>query len=268
MRNWATDFMSIQLWGNINVALVFGLLQFLTTFLLAWLYSRYSTSCRLDDRRGDAIRAAVRYDECRALLSLDSRARCRGRPGRRRAGLRFVCGIYARTDVDRGVWKAPANEVVRLAVGLATAVTKQQQDVLNPLGITAFDLSGPGHAGLGRPDTEFDSEWTYVSQRRYFQHLGRSIERGIAWAAFAPNGPSLWAALTASVENFLTLQWRNGALVGTEAGDAFFVRCDRTTMTQNDLDNGRVVILIGLALLKPAEFVIFRIGVVTEARDG
>ena len=105
-----------------------------------------------------------------------------------------------------------------------------------------------------------DPEWQYVSIRRLAAFIERSIDHGLQWVVFEPNNEQLWARVREQVEEFLTTLWRNGRLVGTKAEDAFFVRCDRTTMTEDDIVNGRLVVLIGFAPLRPAEFVIFRIG--------
>jgi phage tail sheath protein FI len=105
-----------------------------------------------------------------------------------------------------------------------------------------------------------DPEWKYVSLRRFLVYLEHSIDEGTQWAVFEPNGEPLWADVRRTVTDFLYDEWRDGSLQGDRAEQAFFVRCDRTTMTQNDLDNGRLICLIGVAPVKPAEFVIFRIG--------
>ena len=105
-----------------------------------------------------------------------------------------------------------------------------------------------------------DPDWRYVNVRRYFMFLEHSIDNSTQWVVFEPNGEALWANVTATVSDFLYSEWRNGHLLGSKPDQAYFVRCDRTTMTQNDLDNGRLVCLVGVAPLKPAEFVIFRIG--------
>ncbi len=179
----------------------------------------------------------------------------------------FVAGIYARNDVDRGVWKAPANEVVRLALGFETLVNKGQQEVLNPEGINCFRFfEGRGMRLWGARTISSDPEWKYVNVRRYFAYLERSIDKGTQWAVFEPNGEQLWANVRRTIEDFLLNEWQNGALLGDKPEKAFFVRCDRSTMTQNDLDNGRLICLIGVAPLKPAEFVIFRIGQWTADR--
>lgn len=179
----------------------------------------------------------------------------------------FVAGIYARNDIDRGVYKAPANEVVRLALGFETLLNKGQQEVLNPEGVNCFRFfEGRGMRLWGARTISSDPEWKYVNVRRYFAYLERSIDKGTQWAVFEPNGEQLWANVRRTIEDFLLNEFQNGALLGDKPEKAFFVRCDRSTMTQNDLDNGRLVCLIGVAPLKPAEFVIFRIGQWTADR--
>lgn len=179
----------------------------------------------------------------------------------------FVAGIYARNDVNRAVYKAPANEVVTLALGFETMLNKSQQEVLNPDGVNCFRFfEGRGYRLWGARTISSDPEWKYVNLRRYFAYLGRSIDRGTQWAVFEPNGELLWANVRRTIEDFLLNEWQNGALLGDKPEKAFFVKCDRSTMTQNDLDNGRLICLIGVAPLKPAEFVIFRIGQWTADR--
>lgn len=173
----------------------------------------------------------------------------------------FVAGIYARNDTERAVYKAPANEVVRGAIGFETLINTAQQEVLNPEGINCFRFfEGRGNRLWGARTISSDPEWKYVNLRRYFAYLERSIDKGTQWAVFEPNGEALWANVRATVRDFLVNEWANGALLGDKPEKAFFVRCDRSTMTQNDLDNGRLVCLIGVAPLRPAEFVIFRVG--------
>jgi phage tail sheath protein FI len=181
----------------------------------------------------------------------------------------FMAGIYARTDVNRGVWKAPANEVVRGALRFEREINDAQQAVLNPEGINCLrSFYGQGNKVWGARTTSSDPEWKYVNVRRYFIYLEHSIDRSTQWAVFEPNGEQLWANITEAVSAFLFNEWRSGALLGSKPEAAFFVRCGRSTMTQNDLDNGRLICLIGVAPLKPAEFVIFRIGQMTaDARS-
>jgi len=179
----------------------------------------------------------------------------------------FVAGIYARNDVERAVYKAPANEVVRLAIGFEKTLNKAQQEVLNPEGINCFRFfEGRGFRLWGARTTSSDPEWKYVNLRRCFAYLERSVDRGTQWAVFEPNGEALWANVRLTVQDFLYNEWVSGALLGEKPEKAYFVRCDRSTMTQNDLDNGRLVCLVGVAVVKPAEFVIFRIGQWTADR--
>lgn len=173
----------------------------------------------------------------------------------------FIAGIYARTDVERGVHKAPANTPVLGALRFTQNINKFQQELLNPKGINALrSFSGRGHQVWGGRTLSSDPEWKYVNVRRYFLYLERSIEKSTQWAVFEPNGERLWANLVTTVESFLFNEWKNGRLLGAQPAAAYFVRCDRTTMSQNDLDNGRLVCEVGVAALTPAEFVIFRIG--------
>jgi uncharacterized protein len=179
----------------------------------------------------------------------------------------FVAGIYARNDVNRAVYKAPANEVVNLAIGFEALLNKSQQDVLNPEGINCFRyFEGRGFRLWGARTASSDPEWKYVNLRRYFAYLERSIDKGTQWAVFEPNGTQLWANVRRTIEDFMFNEWQMGALLGDKPDKAFFVRCDRSTMTQNDLDNGRLVCLVGVAPLRPAEFVIFRVGQWTADR--
>jgi uncharacterized protein len=179
----------------------------------------------------------------------------------------FVAGIYARNDVNRAVYKAPANEVVNLALGFERFLNKSQQEVLNPEGINCFRyFEGRGMRLWGARTISSDPEWKYVSLRRYFAFVERSIDKGTQWAVFEPNGPVLWANVRRTIEDFLRQQWETGALLGDKAEKAFFVKCDRSSMSQNDLDNGRLICLVGLAVVNPAEFVIFRIGQWTADR--
>ncbi|MGC1494442.1 MAG: phage tail sheath subtilisin-like domain-containing protein [Sulfitobacter sp.] len=172
-----------------------------------------------------------------------------------------VCGIYARNDQLRGVHKTPANEVIRSAIGFETDYNQAQQGVLNPLGINCLrTLKGRGHRIYGGRLATSDREVLYVSDRRYLNFIKRSLYESMQWAVFEPNGPDLWTNVREAVASFLYNQWFNGALFGATPGEAFFVICDRSVMTQADLDNGRMVCQVGLALLKPAEFVIFNIG--------
>jgi hypothetical protein len=173
----------------------------------------------------------------------------------------YIAGIYARNDEQRGVAKAPANEVVLGASRFERNITFAEQGLLNPLGINCLRyFPNRGYRLWGARTATSDSEFMYVNVRRYLIYLEHSIDNSTQWAVFENNGPALWARVKESIDSFLYNEWREGSLLGDSAAQAYFVRCDRTTMTQNDLDNGRMICLIGVALLKPAEFVIFRIG--------
>jgi phage tail sheath protein FI len=172
-----------------------------------------------------------------------------------------VAGIYARADTRRGVHKAPANEVVKGVSDIAVGVTAAQQEVLNPRGINCIrHFAGRGIRVWGARTTSSDPNFKYVSIRRFLIFLEESIERGTRWAVFEANNRGLWTRVRNAVDQFLLNEWRAGALLGARSGEAFYVRCDETTMTQADIDNGRLIMLVGVAVLKPAEFVIFRIG--------
>jgi len=178
----------------------------------------------------------------------------------------YVAGVFARTDIERGVHKAPANEVVLGVEQFVTNVTFDRQSVLNPEGVNALRFfEGRAYRVWGARTMSSDPEWRYVNVRRLFNFLEHSIDRSTQWAVFEPNNERLWGSIRQSIEDFLLTVWRTGALMGTRPEDAFFVRCDRTTMTQNDLDNGRLICLIGVAPTYPAEFVIFRIGQMTAS---
>ncbi|ESQ15770.1 MAG TPA: phage tail sheath family protein [Chromatiaceae bacterium] len=173
----------------------------------------------------------------------------------------FVTGIFARNDIERGVHKAPANEVLRLAKSLQININTSQQEVLNPDGVNVIRFfEGRGFRLWGARTTTSDPEWKYMNVRRYFAYLERSIEKGTQWAVFENNGRTLWSNVRSTIEDFLFNEWKEDHLAGATPEQAFFVRCDRSTMTQNDIDNGRMICLIGVAPLRPAEFVIFRIG--------
>lgn len=178
-----------------------------------------------------------------------------------------IAGIYARADRERGVHKAPANEpVLGLSEDgqpLARLITEREQTVLNANGVNVirdFRTAGRGIMVWGARTMSADPEWRYVNVRRLFIYLERSIDLGTKWVVFEPNSEPTWAAVRLSIQAFLLAEWRKGVLVGAKPDEAFFVRCDRTTMTQADVDSGRLVCEIGVAPVKPAEFVIFRIG--------
>jgi phage tail sheath protein FI len=187
-----------------------------------------------------------------------------------------IAGIYARSDIERGVHKAPANEVIRglyldpsdPAAGLTVNINKGQQDILNPRGVNVLrNFPGRGNLVWGARTTTLDPDWKYINVRRLFIFVEESIDEATQWVVFEPNDEPLWARVRRSVGDFLTRLWMDGMLQGRTKEEAYFVKCDRTTMTQADIDNGRLIMLIGIAPVKPAEFVIFRIGQWTGGSD-
>jgi phage tail sheath protein FI len=171
-----------------------------------------------------------------------------------------VLGLYARTDDAVGVFKSPANDTLRGALDLEFVITDGDQDQLNPRGANAIrNFPGRGILVWGARTMTANSLWKYISVRRLFIFLERSIYEGTQWVVFEPNDQRLWARVTDSIRLFLRTQWRAGALFGAREQDAFFVTCDQTTMTQDDILNGRLICEIGIAPVRPAEFVIFRI---------
>lgn len=171
-----------------------------------------------------------------------------------------MIGIYARSDNTRGVHKAPANEVVRSCVGLDVQFNKGEQDLLNPKGVNLIRaFPGMGIRVWGARTASSDGSWKYINVRRLFIFIEESIKANTNWAVFEPNDEVLWVRVQRTIEVFLTNLWRNGSLAGTSPGEAFFVNIGRSTMSQDDIDNGRLICVIGVAPVKPAEFVIFRI---------
>ena len=172
-----------------------------------------------------------------------------------------VLGVYARTDNDRGVHKAPANEIVRGALGLRYQVSRGEQDILNPRGINCIRLmQGGGIRIWGARTLSSDPSWRYINVRRLFIMVETSIERATQWVVFEPNDFRLWKRVARTISSFLTLVWRQGALMGETPEKAFYVKCDEETNPPEVVDVGQLIVEIGLAPVKPAEFVIFRIG--------
>jgi uncharacterized protein len=171
-----------------------------------------------------------------------------------------VLGVYARTDTERGVFKAPANEVIRGALDVRFGIDETTQATLNPRGVNVIrSFPERGIRVWGARTLSSDGLWKYVSVRRLFIFLERSIYEGTQWVVFEPNDDRLWARVKDTVRLFLRSQWRAGALLGQTEDEAFFITCDRTTMTQDDILNGRLICHIGVAPVRPAEFVIFRL---------
>lgn len=171
-----------------------------------------------------------------------------------------MLGIYARSDNTRGVHKAPANEVVRACVGLDVQFNKGEQDILNPKGVNLIRaFPGQGIRVWGARTATSNASWKYINVRRLFIFIEESIKANTNWAVFEPNDEQLWVRVKRTIDVFLTGMWRNGSLAGSSASEAFFVDIGRSTMSQDDIDNGRLVCVIGVAPVKPAEFVIFRL---------
>ena len=171
-----------------------------------------------------------------------------------------MAGIYARSDTERGVHKAPANEVVRGAIGLALQITKSEQDSLNPIGVNCIRaFPGRGIRVWGARTISSDPAWRYINVRRLFNYVEESIELGTQWVVFEPNDVDLWERVKRDITAFLTRVWRDGALFGTTPEEAFYVKCDEELNPPEVRDAGMLIIEIGLAPVKPAEFVVFRI---------
>lgn len=172
-----------------------------------------------------------------------------------------VAGVYARVDVSRGVHKAPANELVMGAGNLARHITPDEQAELNSSGINCIRyFPSRGIRLWGARTLDPDSPWRYVNVRRLFNYVEESIGLGTSWAVFEPNDPTLWANIKRDVGHFLMRLWRDGALMGRSPEQAFYVQCDEQTNPPESISAGLVVAQIGLAPVKPAEFIIFRIG--------
>lgn len=172
-----------------------------------------------------------------------------------------IAGVYARVDAQRGVHKAPANEVVLGAIGLETALTRAKQDGLNPQGVNCIrNLNGNITVWGARTwGGDANGEFKYINIRRLFNYLRESIDEGTQWVVFEPNSPELWARVNRSVTAFLTMVWRSGALFGATPQEAFFVQCDEETNPPEVRDAGQLIVKIGVAVVKPAEFVIFEL---------
>jgi phage tail sheath protein FI len=171
-----------------------------------------------------------------------------------------MAGVWARTDATRGVHKAPANETVRGAVALQTQLTKAEQELLNPIGVNCIrSFTGRGIRVWGARTLSSDPAWRYLNVRRLFNYLEESILDGTQWVVFEPNDDALWARIRRTIAAFLVMEWRKGALFGLTPDEAFYVKCDRETNPAEGIDLGQVVCEVGIAPVKPAEFVIFRL---------
>jgi phage tail sheath protein FI len=203
----------------------------------------------------DSTRAAVYYPwiEIADMTGNNGRTRLVPPSG-------HMAGVYARTDATRGVHKAPANEIVRGVLGLEVVVTKGEHDLLNPIGINVIrTFPGRGIRVWGARTLTSDPAWRYINVRRLFSMIEHSLENGTQWVVFEPNDPFLWGRVRRDVSAFLTMVWRSGALFGLTPDQAFYVKCDEETNPPEARDVGQMVVEIGIAPVKPAEFVIFRV---------
>jgi hypothetical protein len=179
-----------------------------------------------------------------------------------------VCGVYARTDINRGVHKAPANETV-FCTGLKTNYTTGEQDILNPEGINLIrQLPGQGIKVWGARTASSNSSFKYVNVRRLFIFVEESIKANTNWVVFEPNDAALWSRVQVTISSFLENLWRNGMLAGSSPSEGFFVEIGPSTMTDDDIKNGRLICNIGIAATRPAEFVIFRVTQHTASSGG
>ena len=171
-----------------------------------------------------------------------------------------MAGIYARVDVERGVHKAPANEVVRGITKIAQEVTKREQDLLNPRNINVLRFfPGRGNRVWGARVVTSDAAWKYINVRRLFNMVETTILQGTQWAVFEPNDVALWEGIKRTLNAFLRGLWSAGALFGQSVDQAFYVKCDAETNPPESIDQGLLIVEVGIAPVKPAEFVVFRI---------
>ena len=206
-------------------------------------------------------RAPVSLEDFNAGMALENSALYFPRAADGGAVSAAVAGTIARLDAARGIGKAPAGRDARLRGidALAAHIDDREGERINALGINVLrDLSGVGPVIWGARTLANDGDWKYVTIRRLALYLEQSLDRGLQWVVFEPNGEPLWALVRGDVEAFLFARWQAGTLLGSRPEEAFFVRCDHTTMTQADIDGGRLVVVVGFASLRPAEFVILR----------
>jgi phage tail sheath protein FI len=177
--------------------------------------------------------------------------------------------VWARVDAERGVHKAPANETIRGCIDIDFQTTTGEQTVLNPVGINCIrTFPGRGIRIWGARTLSSDPEWRYLSVRRLFNFVRASIQLGTQWTVFEPNDVALWLKITRDITHFLSRVYATGALFGDTAGQAYYVKCDAETNPQESIDAGMVVCDIGIAPVKPAEFVIFRLSQLNPAAGG
>jgi phage tail sheath protein FI len=171
----------------------------------------------------------------------------------------YIAGVYARVDAERGVHKAPANEILRGVLELERQVTHGEQGILNPEGINCIRaFPGRGIRIWGARTLSSDPSWRYINVRRLFNMIEESVYEGTQWAVFEPNDMDLWERVKRTITAFLTRVWRDGALFGATPDEAFYVKCDAELNPPEVRDAGQLIVEVGLAPVKPAEFVVFR----------
>ena len=171
-----------------------------------------------------------------------------------------IAGVWARTDETRGVWKAPANDTIRGCLDIEYGVTQNEQAVLNPIGINCIRPFGTrGIRIWGARTLSSDSDWRYINVRRLFNMVEHTIAEGTQWAVFEPNDVALWEGIKRTLNAFLRGLWSAGALFGASVDQAFYVKCDAETNPPESIDQGLLIVEVGIAPVKPAEFVVFRI---------
>jgi phage tail sheath protein FI len=187
--------------------------------------------------------------------------RVENRPVRRVPPSGGVAGVYAANDLEQGVHHAPANRVVKFAQGAAEQLSDGEQDILNPMGINCIrDFPGRGLRVWGARTVSSDGAWRYVNVRRLMSFIEEALEEGLSWVVFKPNNTQLRTLIIASITAFLEALWERGALVGTTADEAFYIRCDSENNPPALSAEGKLLIEIGVALVRPAEFVVIRLG--------
>ena len=232
--------------------------------LVRYCYAILDAPPRLTPQQVKEWRNSLPFDTSRAAMYYPwiQIADVTGEGGRTRSvpPSGHIACMFARVDNERGVHKAPANEVLRGALDLDMHVTKGEHDMLNPINVNVIrTFPGRGIRVWGARNLTSDPEWRYVNVRRLFNMIEESIERGTQWVVFEPNDANLWARITRDVTSFLKLVWRTGALFGTTPEQAFYVKCDAETNPPEVRDAGQLVVEIGISPVKPAEFVIFRV---------
>jgi len=262
----APDLMSSYQAGEIDMKGVQAVQQALIDYceLVRYCFAILDAPPGLMPQEMKEWRNAVNYDSTRAAVYYPwiEVADLTGKNGRTRhvppSG--YMAGVYARTDNTRGVHKAPANEIVRGCLGLEVQVTKGEHDLLNPIGVNVIrSFPGRGIRVWGARTLSSDPSWRYINVRRLFNMIEESIERSTQWVVFEPNDEFLWGRVSRDVRAFLTMVWRSGALFGATPDQAFYVKCDAETNPPEARDLGQMVVEIGIAPVKPAEFVIFRV---------